>query len=212
MTIALDPGHNLGNSRHLAEINRQVFVGNGYKACNTVGTSTDSGYSESRFTMAVALDLRTDLDRLGATVKMTRTSENPNTYGPCVNERGLFGGRVHADLEVSLHGDGEPADLRGFQVIAPGAAPGMSALVRARSSLLQQAIANAMLAEGEPAIVDHGRVTRTDLGTLNRSTVPVVLVELGNMRNSTDASIMTSSAGQRSLAGAVAAGIGFYSR
>ena len=39
-----------------------------------------------------------------------------------------------------------------------------------------------------------GYSTRTDLGTLNWSNVPIVMVELGNMRNATDAGHMTSSA------------------
>ena len=39
---------------------------------------------------------------------------------------------------------------------------------------------------------------RSDLGTLNLSDVPTVMVELGNMRDSGDASVMTSPQGNRS--------------
>jgi N-acetylmuramoyl-L-alanine amidase len=52
VVIALDPGHNGGNASHLSTINRLVFVGNGWKACNTVGTSTRTGYAEHAFNFA----------------------------------------------------------------------------------------------------------------------------------------------------------------
>ena len=40
VTIVLDPGHNGMNWAHPEEINRQVDIGTGTKACNTTGTST----------------------------------------------------------------------------------------------------------------------------------------------------------------------------
>jgi len=42
VTIEIDPGHNGGNASHLAFINRLVWIGNRWKACNTVGTATRS--------------------------------------------------------------------------------------------------------------------------------------------------------------------------
>ena len=46
----------------------------------------------------------------------------------------------------------------------------------------------------------NGIISRTDLGTLNISDVPVVMVELGNMKNSGDALCMTSAAGRNRYA------------
>src|SRR3954466_15557717 len=46
-TIVIDPGHQLGNSRHLAQINRPVNAGGFMKACNTTGTATNGGFPES---------------------------------------------------------------------------------------------------------------------------------------------------------------------
>jgi N-acetylmuramoyl-L-alanine amidase len=48
---------------------------------------------------------------------------------------------------------------------------------------------------------------RGDLGTLNLSDVPVVMVELGNMRDDRDAALMTSEAGRRRYARALSSGI-----
>src|SRR5690242_16930211 len=49
-TVVLDPGHQLGNARHLREIDRPVPAGPTSKPCNTTGTATDSGYPEATFT------------------------------------------------------------------------------------------------------------------------------------------------------------------
>ena len=43
MVVAIDPGHQLGGSRHLRQINRKVWVGF-WKPCNTTGTATNGGY------------------------------------------------------------------------------------------------------------------------------------------------------------------------
>jgi N-acetylmuramoyl-L-alanine amidase len=55
-----------------------------------------------------------------------------------------------------------------------------------------------------------GLDTRTDLGTLNLSNVPVVMVELGNMRNAHDAALMSSGTGQARYANGLVAGIRRY--
>ena len=48
---------------------------------------------------------------------------------------------------------------------------------------------------------------RSDLGTLNLSDVPTVVVELGNMRNAVDARRMTSAAGRATYADGLTAGV-----
>ena len=53
MVVAIDPGHQLGNSRHLGQINRLVWVGL-WKPCNTTGTATNGGFPEATFTWRVA--------------------------------------------------------------------------------------------------------------------------------------------------------------
>ena len=94
IVIALDPGHNGGNASHPTAIHRKVFVGNGWKACNTVGTTTRSGYAEHRVTFNVAKRVKARLEALGATVFLTRNTDRG--VGPCVNVRGRFGQKVHA--------------------------------------------------------------------------------------------------------------------
>lgn len=116
--VVIDPGHNLTNFRHTAEINRKVDIGTNRKECDTTGTSTNSGYAEAKFTLDVAHRLRTLLEKRGATVKLTQDGDRP--YGPCVDERARIGNTAHADAVVSIHADGASAGQRGYHVILPG--------------------------------------------------------------------------------------------
>jgi len=211
IVIAIDPGHDGGNAAHIAQISRRVWIGNRWKACDTVGTTTVRGYPEHRFTFAVALRVKVRLQALGATVYLTRS--NDTGYGPCINVRGRFGARVHARLTVSIHGDGSSASHRGFFVMKPGLVPGYTSDIVGRSAILARAVRRGLLGAGLPMAnyyASNGIVTRTDLGTFNMSDVPVVMVELGNMKNSGDAARMTSWSGRDRYAAGLAAGIRLY--
>ncbi len=52
--VVIDPGHNGGNADHPSEINKQVKIGNGSKACDTTGTETKASYAEHAFTWDVS--------------------------------------------------------------------------------------------------------------------------------------------------------------
>ncbi len=211
IVVAIDPGHNGGNGSHPAAIRKKVFVGNGWKACNTAGTTTRSGYAEHRFAFAVAKRVRARLEALGATVYLTRT--NDHGVGPCVNVRGAFGRKVHAVLLLSIHADGSAASHRGFVVMKPGRVPGYTDDIRVASATLATAMRSGLVKTGLPIAnyyAKHGIKTRTDLGTLNMSDVPAVMVELGNMKNATDARRMTTIAGRTRYAAGLVAGIRAY--
>ncbi|MGW3041849.1 N-acetylmuramoyl-L-alanine amidase [Kitasatospora sp. NPDC001159] len=195
-TVVLDPGHNPGNFAHPTEINRQVDIGNSRKECDTTGTETDSGYTEADYTLDVSRRARALLTAWGA--KVVLVQDGDRAWGPCIDERAKAGADAHADVAVSVHGDGGPASGSGFHVIMPakvvaGKADN-SAIVEPSHRLgllLRQHFHDAT---GEPYadyIADEGLDTRSDLGGLNLSTVPKVFIECGNMRNSVDARRMT---------------------
>jgi N-acetylmuramoyl-L-alanine amidase len=211
IVIALDPGHDGGNATHVAYISRLVWIGNRWKACDTVGTTTRSGYPEHRFNYLVALRVKARLVALGATVDMTRTGDTG--YGPCINVRGRFGAKVHARLTVSIHGDGAPSYDHGFFVMRPGLVPGYTDDIVTRSATLARDVRAGLVKVGVPIAnyyATNGIKTRTDLGTLNMSDVPTVMVELGNMKNTSDAARMTSSTGRDRYAAGLVAGIRLY--
>ncbi|MEV8591702.1 N-acetylmuramoyl-L-alanine amidase [Streptomyces sp. NPDC052012] len=211
--VVIDPGHNPGNFRHTAEINRQVDIGTNRKECDTTGTSTNDGYSEARFTLDVAHRMRALLEAQGATVKLTQDADRP--FGPCVDERARIGNRAKADAVVSIHADGSGAGNRGFHVILPGAvnagAADTRAIVGPSRDLGERIAGNFVRATGSaPSNYvggGTGLVTRKDLGGLNLSTVPKVFIECGNMRDSKDAAQLTSGAWRQKAAQGISDGI-----
>lgn len=210
--VAVDPGHQLGNSRFPAQVNRQVWAGL-WKACNTTGTATNGGFPEATFTWWVSKRLATRLRALGATVRLTRTTNSRTAWGPCVTTRGRFGAKVGADVAVSVHGDGSAASTHGFFVIRPGLRKGYTDDIFGRSKELAGAVRAGLVGAGfgvSTASGGDGLDTRRDLGTLNMADVPTVLVELGNMRNAGDARCMTSTACRDRYARGLADGVVTY--
>jgi N-acetylmuramoyl-L-alanine amidase len=206
--IAVDPGHNGGNAAAPNVINQIIWNGREDEACDTTGTATDSGYSEAQFNYSVARYLTTDLQAEGATVVLTRQSNTG--VGPCVTERAAIGNSAHADAAISIHADGGPATGRGFAILEP-VADGPNDAIIARSQTLGLDMRAAFLAgTGEPVSTYdgiNGLQPRDDLAGLNLSTVPKVLIECANMRNPTDAALLTTARWQQMAARALAAGL-----
>jgi N-acetylmuramoyl-L-alanine amidase len=204
-TVVLDPGHNRDNGQHPAEITRQVDAGGLTKQCNTTGTATGSGIAEATVNWQIALALRDRLGAAGARVVLTRDADAG--WGPCIDERAAIANREGADLLLSLHGDGAAASASGFHVIMPGVSPGYTDDIAADSRRAAVAVRDALVRAGLPPaayIGSEGLDERTDLGTLNRSDVPAVMLEAGNLRNVDDAALLTGVDGQARVADALA--------
>jgi N-acetylmuramoyl-L-alanine amidase len=214
--IAIDAGHQLGNSRHPDQINQPVPAGGFTKPCNTTGTATDAGFAEATFNFRVAMRLSSRLSNLGARVMLTRHHNSRRLWGPCVDYRGRFGNRRPATLKVSIHGDGSYSGGSGFHVIAPtDRAPWTSDIYRS-SKRLAHATRHGLV-RSHFSVADYiaggdGLDFRSDLATLNLSNIPTVMVELGNMRNSSDAAVMSSARGQGRYARALTHGIRAFLR
>jgi N-acetylmuramoyl-L-alanine amidase len=206
--VGVDPGHNGRNHTDPAYINHLIWNGREWETCNTTGTETDSGYTEARFNFRVAIFLRADLRRDGARVVMTRT--NNHGVGPCVNRRARIIDRAHADVAIDIHADGGPPGGRGFAVLEP-VSDGPNDKVIGSSERFGRDVRRALLARTSmPASTYdgvHGIEPRDNLAGLNLTTVPEVLIECGNMRNATDARLLTSARFQRRIARALEAAI-----
>jgi len=188
--IAIDPGHQLGNSTHPRQANRLVNAGGFLKACNTTGTATNSGFPEATFAWRVALVLKRQLHARGAKVYLTRRTNSYADWGPCIDDRGRRGNRVHADAAISIHGDGASSGVRGFFVIRPSDRRRWTSDIYRPSKRLARSVKGSLAASGARVSDSYGGDgydVRGDLGTLNWSNVPIVMVELANMRNRTDA-------------------------
>jgi N-acetylmuramoyl-L-alanine amidase len=210
--VLLNPGHNGDDAAHPEIINKPINAGYGKtKACETTGTSTNSGYPEHAFNWDVALRVRTLLAAHGVRVIMTRSSDNG--VGPCANTRAFLGNRADVAAQISIHADGAPSSGHGFHVCEDSHQPG-GAAVAAQSHRLTVALHDALLAGSGMTVSSYfgqdGYVRRDDLTGLNLATRPATFLEIGNMRNAGDAALQTSTAGRQRIAAAVAAGILHY--
>lgn len=211
VVIALDPGHQLGNSNPAfrTQMAQTRFNGTITKGCNTTGTATNDGYPEATFVWRVSRYVKNRLKRLGAKVRMTRTSNSYDKWGPCVWDRGLFGEKVGADLLLSVHADGAAPAGRGFFVIVPGLVPGWTDDIAEKSQRYGRRMIEGMAGAGAtPSTYIRGQMlVWSDVSTLNFSDVPAVLVEVGNMRNSSEAAFMRTRSGQKAHADWLVAGV-----
>jgi len=206
--IGIDPGHNGKNYTDPAFLDKQIWNGREWEDCDTTGTETHGGYTEAKFNWLVAQDLVKILKKDGAKVVLTRKSNDG--VGPCVNTRAHILDRAHADVSIDIHADGGPASGRGFTVLEP-VADGPNDKVIKSSIRFGKDVHAALLKYSPMQISDYyghnGYIFRNDLAGLNLTTMPKVLIECGNMRNSDDARLLTARRVQREIARALSVAI-----
>jgi N-acetylmuramoyl-L-alanine amidase len=209
--VGIDPGHNGRNYSDPSYIDRPIWNGREQEACDTTGTETDGGYTEARFNFNVASYLAGDLRAEGATVVLTRTSNSG--VGPCVTTRSQIIDRAHANVAIDVHADGGPPDGRGFAVLEPVADGPNDRVIGASKAFGRMLLERYHDLTGMP-VSDYdgtdGISDRDNLAGLNLTTVPKVLIECGNMRNATDAALLTRPSFQRLAARAFAQAISSY--
>jgi N-acetylmuramoyl-L-alanine amidase len=207
--VGIDPGHNGGNFTDASYVDQQVWNGREWEACDTTGTETDAGFTEAQFNFDVARYLRADLRRDGASVVMTRASNDG--VGPCVDRRSEIINAGHANVAVDIHADGGPAWGRGFTILEPiGVGPNDAVI--ATSQRLGAELRQAFLTdvpEMPESTYNGGQsiMQRDDLAGLNLTSVPKVLIECANMRNATDAQMLVTASFQQQVARAIEAAI-----
>ncbi|MGO9761723.1 MAG: N-acetylmuramoyl-L-alanine amidase [Solirubrobacteraceae bacterium] len=209
--VGIDPGHNGRNYTDPGYIDRPIWNGREHEPCDTTGTETDGGYTEAQFNFNVAEYLAGDLRAEGATVVLTRTTNSG--VGPCVTERSELINRAHANVAIDIHADGGPADGRGFAVLEPVADGANDGVIGASDAFGHVLLERYHDLTGMPVSNYDGTggvSYRDNLAGLNLTTVPKVLIECGNMRNSTDAALLVRPSFQRLAARAFAQAIASY--
>jgi N-acetylmuramoyl-L-alanine amidase len=207
MIVFLDPGHNGSND---SSISRQVSTGRGgTKNCQESGTSTDDGYPEHTFTWDTTLRIRQSLTALGVRTAMSRGDDTG--LGPCVDERAALANSIKPNAIVSIHGDGGPANGRGFHVLY--SSPPLNDAQAGPSVRFAQIMRDQLAASGfvpSTYIGSGGLNPRSDIAGLNLAQYPSILVELGNMKNPVDSGLMKTPEGRQKYADAVVRGIAGY--
>jgi N-acetylmuramoyl-L-alanine amidase len=140
-----------------------------------------------------------------------QTGPPPNDgVGPCVNARAAIIDRARANVAIDIHADGGPPDGRGFAILEP-VADGINNRIIGASQRLGHILRACYLAvTGLPESTYDGVggiEPRDNLAGLNLTTVPEVLIEGGNLRNATDATLLVTSAFQHRAAEAMAEAI-----
>jgi N-acetylmuramoyl-L-alanine amidase len=201
--VFLDPGHNAGTDG----ASRQVPTGRGgTKDCQASGTSTDDGYAEHTFAWDTTLRIRQALTALGVRTAMSRGDDASS--GPCVDERAALANSVQPNAVVSIHADGGPPTGRGFHVLY--SSPPLNAAQSGPSIRFAQIMRDQLRASGlvpSTYIGTDGLNPRSDIAGLNLAQYPSILVELGNMKNPADSSLMKTPEGRQKYADAVVRGI-----
>ena len=103
--------------------------------------------------------------------------------------------------------------MHGFFVIRPGLRKGYTDDILTSSRHFATYVHDGLLKAGFHRSTSYGGDgydVRRDLGTLNMSDVPTVMVELGNMRNAAEARCMTSRSCRGRYADGLAGGIRSY--
>jgi N-acetylmuramoyl-L-alanine amidase len=135
---------------------------------------------------------------------MTRTSDTG--VGPCVNERAAIINAAHANVGIAIHADGAAASGRGFAILVP-VADGPNDKIISSSLAFAGDIRATMLAGTSMPVSNYDGVDgiqpRDNLAGLNLAEVPMVLIEIGNMRNATDAALEISPTFQQEVARAL---------
>lgn len=206
-TVFLDPGH---SGRYDASMTRQVPTGRGgTKDCQASGTSTDAGFPEHTFTWDVVQQISSALKAQGVRVVLSRNDDA--SLGPCVDERAAAANALKPDAIVSIHADGAAADGHGFHVnySAPPLFPSQEGPAMQLATTMRDALAASGMTPST-YIGSNGLYGRSDLSGLNLAQYPAILVELGNMKNASEAAQMTDPQGQARYAAAVAGGITQY--
>ncbi|RAP74938.1 N-acetylmuramoyl-L-alanine amidase [Paenibacillus montanisoli] len=169
-----------------------VDAGHGGNDPGMIGTTYET--EEKDLTLSTAIYLKQELQRLGATVLMTRTTDRK----PELSERVRVSESANADAFVSIHFNSSERQNTG-------------SLTFYYSEKKDRPLAQAVEAElaGAGGLPSHG-VSFGDLHVLRENDTVATLVELAFLSNRKDESIVRGSAYQKKAAAAIARGLANY--
>ncbi|MFN8051355.1 MAG: N-acetylmuramoyl-L-alanine amidase [Acidimicrobiales bacterium] len=201
--IVVDPGHNGLNAKY-SDVRRAGSLAGDGPICNTAGAATNAGLDEMVINWEIGTRLATILRANGAEVILTHT--DLKGFGPCADERGIIARDANATALVSIHADGSESGS-GFHIIFPAAKPTLDPAQVAASGRLARLVRDELrFIGGRPAnyVGTDGVQERDDLANLNQANRPSILAELGNLRNATDAAMLSNPVSYMAIARALA--------
>ncbi|WP_244834529.1 N-acetylmuramoyl-L-alanine amidase [Clostridium sp. BJN0001] len=198
--IVIDPGHgvngNKGMEKQSPDSNKMKIKDPGGAQGNTTGTP------EYRVNLKVALKLKNLLEQNGMTVVMTKNTEKE---APGNIERAEVGNKNNAALEIRIHCDSSTnSKASGASMLVPDEI-GYVKNAASLSNRYGETILNTVVSE--VGMHNRGVVKRNDMTGFNWSKVPVVLIEMGFMSNTTEDKLLSTDNYQNKLAKGLCDGI-----
>lgn len=202
--VVIDPGHQAKGDSTLEPDGPGSSVMKARVSGGTRGRTT--GVYEYELTLTIGQQLKTELEKRGYTVYMTRTSHNVNISN---KERAEYATSVGGEIAVRLHGNGvNDTGVSGALALAPSSSnPYISHLAAASQQLSRCVLKGYCNATG----MKNRGVSASDTMTgINWSTVPVTILEMGFMTNASDDTNMQDAAFQQRMVQGIADGIDDY--
>lgn len=202
--VVIDPGHQRkGDSTKEANGPGSSTM----KARVTGGTTGwTTGVPEYELTLEIGLMLKTELESRGYTVYMTRSTHDVNISN---KERAQYATTVNADIAVRLHGNGvENTSVSGALTLSPSSSNPYIADLAESSMKLSKCVLSAYC--NATGMKNRGCQTSDTMTGINWSTVPVTILEMGYMTNSSDDTNMQDDAYQKKMVQGIADGIDDY--
>ncbi len=158
--------------------------------------------TEDEITLAVANVLKEKLEAKGATVIMTRTT-NETTLSNA--DRAIFANDNNADICIKLHADGTKEGGTGMTMLIPGDKYITDKTLISKSKLLGKTVLNGAVAK--TGATKRGVYTDNGMAGFNWSKIPVVLLEMGYLTNPQDEAKLSDANYQALIADGIVEGI-----
>lgn len=176
--IGIDPGH-----QQTEDLSEELIGPNSTEAKAKINSGNVGSYTnepEYELTLAVGLKLKAKLEALGATVIISRTSNDVNMSNKERTEL-MNANSVDAFIKLGTQKDNKNQDTCGIEIKVPSANSGLSEDLQQRSSDIAYVLMSEMVKSTNAN--NLGLDPRDDQVSINWSTVPVCLVELGYVSN-----------------------------
>ena len=202
--IVLDAGHQLHE-----DIGKEA-IGPGGKETEQkmdVGhTGVYTGQAEHELTMTICEKLKTELEKQGYTVYLTRSNSGTNSS---YKERAEVANKLNADAYLTIHnGYSDDPAVRGLGAVCQTSKnPYISDLYAENADLCKKLLLRATHATGSKKL----DIRETDdLSGINWCRVPMAMLELGYLSNENDDRLLTSEAYLEKLVTGLADGLSDY--